>query len=82
MREIKTNSSKFINQKKWMSGRFEWQEGYGAFFYSRSQLNNVIKYIENQQHHHKKRTFREEYIDFLNKFNIEYKTKYLFDFIE
>ncbi len=82
LREIKANSSRFINEKKWFHGRFEWQKGYGAFSYSRSQLDNVIKYIMNQQEHHKKRTFREEYISFLKKFCVEYQPKYIFDFYD
>jgi putative transposase len=82
MEEIKSISSKFINEKRWIKGKFEWQRGYGVFSYSRSQLDNVVKYIMNQQEHHKKRTFREEYLDFLKKFKIEYDEKYLFDWIE
>lgn len=82
VRDIKAGSSNFINEKKWMQGKFSWQEGFGAFSYSRSQIDDVIKYILNQEEHHKKRTFREEYLDFLVKFEIEYDTKYLFDWIE
>jgi REP element-mobilizing transposase RayT len=79
---IKSISSKFINEKRWFKGRFEWQKGYGAFSYSRSQIDRVIKYINNQQEHHRKKTFREEYLAFLKKFKIEYNEKYLFDWIE
>lgn len=82
MEEVKSISSKFINDKGWVKGRFEWQRGYGVFSYSRSQLDNVVKYILNQQEHHKKRTFKEEYLDFLKKFDIEFNEKYLFDWIE
>ena len=82
MEEVKSISSKFINEKKWIKGKFEWQKGYGVFSYSRSQLDNVVKYIMNQQEHHKKRTFREEYLDFLEKFKVEYDERYLFDWIE
>lgn len=79
VRDIKSNSSKFINEQKWINGKFEWQTGYGAFSYGHSQLTPVIKYIENQEEHHKTKTFREEYITFLNLFNIDFKNEYLFD---
>ncbi len=82
MEEVKAISSKFINTKGWVKGRFEWQRGYGVFSYSRSQIDDVIKYIINQQEHHKKQSFKEEYIDLLKKFEIEYDEKYLFDWIE
>lgn len=78
--ELKRSSSLFINNKNWFRSKFQWQEGYGAFSYSRSHIDNVYKYIENQEQHHKRTTFREEYIDFLEKFEIEYDNKYLFDF--
>jgi hypothetical protein len=81
-RDIKAGSSNFINDKKWVKGKFNWQEGFGAFSYSRSQIDTVIKYILNQEEHHKKKTFREEYINFLRKFEIEYNEKYLFEWIE
>jgi len=79
VRVIKTNSSKFINEQRWINGKFEWQTGFGAFSYGHSQLTNVIKYIENQEEHHKTKTFREEYIAFLKLFNIDFKNEYLFD---
>lgn len=79
VRDIKTNSSKFINEQKWINGKFEWQNGFGAFSYGHSQLGNVIKYIENQEEHHKTRTFKEEYIKFLKLFNIDFKNEYLFE---
>lgn len=82
VRDIKSGSSNFINEKKWIKGKFNWQEGFGAFSYSRSQIDDVIKYILNQEEHHKKKTFREEYLDFLAKFEIEYNNKYLFEWIE
>lgn len=82
VRDIKSGSSQFINEKHWIKNKFHWQEGFGAFSYSRSQIDNVIKYILNQEEHHKKTTFREEYLDFLKKFEIEYDEKYLFDWIE
>lgn len=79
VRDIKSNSSKFINEQKWINGKFEWQTGFGAFSYGHSQLANVIKYIENQEEHHKTKTFREEYIAFLKLFNIDFKNEYLFE---
>ncbi|MBX2908022.1 MAG: IS200/IS605 family transposase [Chitinophagales bacterium] len=82
VREIKKSSNEFINEKKFSKCKFQWQEGYGAFSYSHSALNNVILYINNQKQHHKKQTFREEYKDFLTKFQIEHKDEYLFEWIE
>ncbi len=82
VRDIKAGSSKFINECHWIKTKFNWQGGFGAFSYSRSQIGNVIKYILNQEQHHNKRTFKEEYISFLNKFEIEYDEKYLFEFID
>lgn len=82
LREIKKSSNEFINESKFMKFRFKWQEGYGAFSYGQSQLDNVIAYIRNQKNHHKKRTFKEEYIEFLEKFKIEYDDRYLFEWIE
>lgn len=79
---IKKSSSTFINEKGWFRGKFHWQDGYGAFSYGKSQLDEVYKYIANQEVHHKKRTFREEYLKFLKKFEIEYEEKYLFDFFD
>ena len=71
VRDIKAGSSQFINEKEWIKGKFSWQEGYGAFSYSRSQIDKVINYILNQEEHHRKVTFKEEYINFLRKFEIE-----------
>ena len=82
VKEIKSNSSKKINEENWFIGKFHWQEGYGAFSYAHSQLDNVYHYIENQEEHHRKKTFREEYIDFLRKFEVDYDEKYLFDWLE
>lgn len=82
VRDIKAGSSKFINDNKWVPGKFSWQEGFGAFSYSHSHIDNVVKYILNQEEHHKTKTFKEEYLDFLNKFQIEYNEKYLFNWIE
>lgn len=82
VRDIKNNSSKFINDKKFVKGKFSWQEGYGVFTYSHSHINNVYQYIMNQEKHHKKKSFKEEYIEFLKKFEIEYNEKFLFEWIE
>ena len=82
VRDIKTTSSKFINEKKFVQGKFNWQEGFGAFSYSRSQIDSVIKYILNQEKHHKTKSFKEEYLDFLKKFEVDYEDKYLFKWIE
>jgi len=81
VRDIKNNTSNFINDKKLVKGKFAWQEGYGAFSYSHSQIENVYQYILNQEEHHHKKTFREEYIDILQRFEIEYDEKYLFEWI-
>jgi len=75
--EIKRSSSLFINKQKLCPERFSWQEGYGAFTYSRSQLNDLYKYIENQENHHKNRTFRDEYIDYLNTNEMEFNEEFL-----
>jgi putative transposase len=78
VRDIKANSSRFINEKKFTKLKFAWQDGFGAFSYSHSQIDSVVKYINNQEEHHKKKTFKEEYLDLLEKFNIEYDDRYLF----
>ena len=78
MQDIKGNSSKWINEKQFIKSKFEWQEGYGAFSYGKSQINDVIAYINNQENHHKKITFREEYLEFLKKFEIDFKEEYIF----
>ena len=82
VREIKKSSNEFIKENKFTKHKFNWQEGYGAFSYSHSALDNVIAYVMNQKEHHKKKTFKEEYMDFLDKFSIEYKTEYLFEWNE
>ena len=79
---VKKSSSNFINENGFFQGKFHWQDGYGAFSYSRSQLERIYQYIKFQEDHHKKRTFREEYIALLKRFKIEYDQKYLFDFFE
>lgn len=80
--EVKSISSKFINEKGWIQGKFEWQRGYGVFSYSRSQIDHVIQYIQKQQEHHKKQSFKEEYLSFLRKFEVEFDERYLFEWIE
>jgi REP element-mobilizing transposase RayT len=82
VREIKKSSNKFVKEKKFTPYNFQWQEGFGAFSYSHSQLNDVINYIDNQKEHHKKLTFRDEYLAFLKAFEIEYKVQYLFEWSE
>ncbi len=69
----------FINKNHWIVGHFEWQAGYGAFSYSKSQIDNICKYIEKQEEHHKIKTFREEYIEFLKKFDIPFDERYIFE---
>jgi putative transposase len=78
--EIKRSSSLFINKEKLCKGKFAWQEGYGGFTYSRSQLDNVYRYIQNQEKHHEKSSFKSEYVQFLKKFEVEYDERFLFDF--
>ena len=82
VRDIKAISSKFINDNRYIRGKFNWQTGFGAFSYSKSQIDSVIKYILNQEQHHKKQTFKMEYLEFLEKFRIEYDNKYLFEWID
>jgi putative transposase len=81
VREIKKASNEYINDNKFVKSKFKWQEGFGAFSYSHSNIDNVIKYILNQKEHHKLKTFKEEYLDFLAKFEIEFKEEYLFEWI-
>jgi REP element-mobilizing transposase RayT len=80
VRDIKSNSTAFIKEKKWVNSLFAWQEGFGAFSYHKSQANDVVGYILNQKEHHQKTTFKEEYFNFLKEFEIEYDEKYLFEF--
>jgi REP element-mobilizing transposase RayT len=77
LQDVKGCSSKWINEKKFVSGKFNWQSGYGAFSFSHSHIDRVVKYILNQETHHKKKTFREEYIDLLKKYDIAYNEKYI-----
>lgn len=82
VREIKKSSNTFVNEKKLTPFKFQWQEGFGAFSYSHNQISEVIKYIENQKEHHKKRTFKDEYLDFLSSYEIDFKEDYLFNWLD
>jgi len=82
MQDIKGSSSKWINEKRFLKCRFSWQEGFGAFSYSKSQIPNVINYINSQEEHHKKKSFIEEYKEFMQAFNIDYDERYIFKPIE
>jgi putative transposase len=82
IREVKKSSNTFINEKQFSPFKFQWQEGFGAFSYSHSQLTDVIKYIGRQKEHHKMKTFREEYLSFLKVFEVDFKDEYLFEWIE
>ena len=82
VREVKKASNEFVNQKKFTKGRFQWQDGYGAFSYGHSSLDTVIAYVNNQKTHHQTKSFQEEYIAFLHKFEIEFKNEYLFEWID
>lgn len=81
VREVKKASNAFVNEKRLVPTRFQWQEGYGSFSYSHSALNAVIGYIQRQKEHHRKQTFRDEYLSFLRAFEVEYKPEYLFDWV-
>jgi len=82
MQDIKSNSSKWINEKGFSERKFYWQEGYGAFSYSLSHVQNVINYILNQEEHHRKKSFQEEYIEFLDLFEVEYDARFVFRELE
>ncbi len=82
VRDVKNNSSNFINKYKFVKHRFSWQEGFGIFSYSHSQVQNVYNYILNQEQHHKRQSFRQEYLEILNKYEVDYEEKYLFDWID
>ncbi|HUH73962.1 MAG TPA: IS200/IS605 family transposase [Chitinophagales bacterium] len=82
VREVKKSSNSFIKEKGFSKYKFEWQEGYGAFSYAHSALDKVIAYVNSQKEHHKIKSFKEEYKDFLIKFQVDYKDEYLFDWIE
>ena len=82
VRDVKSDSSDWVNRKRFVRGKFAWQEGYGAFSYGHSQLAMVVRYIENQERHHKRRSFKDEYLSLLKKFEIEFKEEYVFKFIK
>jgi REP element-mobilizing transposase RayT len=82
VRDVKAGSSNFINGQRWVRGRFNWQEGFGGFSYGHSQLATVIRYIQNQPAHHQQRSFKNEYLTLLRKFDIAFQEEYVFDFIE
>ncbi len=82
VKEIKVESNEFINHKKWVRGKFSWQEGYGVFSYSHSHVDTVVKYVLNQEIRHRGKTFKEEYLEFLTKFKIRVEKKIIFQFIE
>ena len=79
VREIKSNSTNYINEQKLVAGKFSWQKGFGAFTYSKSQVSKVINYVQKQEEHHRKKSFREEYMELLEKFDVDYKEEYLFE---
>lgn len=80
--DIKTGATNFINRKRWVAGRFGWQEGFGAFSYSHSHLTTVIRYIQNQEQHHVRKTFRQEYLALLDKFQVPHDERYLFKSVD
>lgn len=82
IRLIKTNSSKWINENRFVKGKFRWQEGYGAFSFSRSQRDSVIHYVMNQEGHHRTKSFKEEYLELLDRFEVDYEERYLFEFYD
>jgi REP element-mobilizing transposase RayT len=82
MRILKANSSKWINDNKFIKGKFRWQEGYAAFSHSKSQRNSVIQYIINQELHHGVKSFKEEYLSLLENLGIKYEDEYLFEFYD
>lgn len=79
IRDVKANSSKWINDNKWVQGKFEWQNGFGAFSVGQSQTPSVIQYILNQEAHHRRKSFKDEYISFLEAYQIDYKPQYIFE---
>jgi putative transposase len=82
VRDIKAGSSGFINDRRWVAGGFSWQEGFGAFSYSHSQLGTVIRYIQNQQEHHQRKSFNQEYVELLKRFNVPHEERFLFQPVE
>jgi putative transposase len=82
VRDIKNNASNFVNEHKYVRGKFAWQEGYGVFSYSHSHIGNVYDYILNQEAHHRMKIFKEEYLDFMKKFDVPFDEKYLFEWYD
>lgn len=82
MQDIKGSSSKWINENRFVRGKFNWQTGYGAFSFAHSQIDKVVKYIVNQESHHKIKTFKEEYLELLKKYNVQYEDKFVLIDIE
>jgi putative transposase len=82
VRDIKNNSSNFVNDRRFVKGKFAWQEGYGVFSYSHSHIGKVYDYILNQEEHHKKKTFKQEYLSFMKKFEVPFDEKYLFEWYD
>lgn len=82
VKEIKVESTEFINEKGWIKQRFHWQEGYAVFSYSQSHISTVINYIQNQEKQHEKKTFKREYHQLLENFNVQYEERFLFDFMD
>jgi putative transposase len=82
IKTIKTGSTNHINEQRWIAGRFSWQEGFGAFSYSHSQLTRVINYIHNQEKHHARKSFRQEYLELLEKFKVPHDERYIFKSLE
>ncbi len=82
VRDIKVESSTYVNKNRWVRGKFSWQEGYGAFSYGHSQLDTIIRYIQNQEKHHRRKSFKEEYLAWLKKYEIPFEEKYVFEFID
>ena len=82
VRDIKSDSSDWVNRKKLTRGKFGWQEGYGAFSYGHSQLDMIVRYIMNQEKHHRRRSFRDEYLTLLRRFEVDFKEEYVFEFYD
>jgi len=82
MEQVKSGSSTWLNDKKYIPGKFAWQDGFGAFTYSKPQIYRVVNYILNQPEHHKKQSFKEEYLSLLDKFGVEYDPRYLFEWCD
>ena len=82
MEQVKSGASKWLNEKKYIPNKFSWQDGFGAFTYSKSHIDNVVKYVLNQPEHHKKQSFKDEYLLLLEKFDVDFNPKYLFEWYE